>query len=166
MSTASFKKSTHNNPKETDSERKGLYLEDYSIIAHQREYEYGTGSILTIWPNLILLQQLNCLAMRHIRPNGPDSCVKTWTFFGYESDTPELLQKRLKQINLLGPSGLVTIDDNEILAITQAGVSGSPNSQAVLEVGQGSGDTNHMLTESAIRGFYKYYKSIMDDENI
>jgi anthranilate 1,2-dioxygenase large subunit/salicylate 5-hydroxylase large subunit len=161
VSTASFKKAAKDQAEETPAVRSDFRLEDTRLIAHQREYEHGTGAVLTIWPNLIILQQLNCLAMRHVRPDGPNACVKTWTFFGYESDTPELLEKRLMQANLLGPSGLVTIDDNEVLAISQAGAMGAPSSAAVLEAGEGTGSADHMLTESAIRGFYQYYRTIM-----
>lgn len=137
-------------------------LEDKRIIAYQREFEHGTGAILTVWPNLIILQQLNLLAMRHVRPAGPHACVKSWTFFGYESDTPELRKTRLMQANLLGPSGLITIDDNEVLAIAQTGAAASPAAASVLEAGEGSGDADHMMSESAIRGFYDCYRDVMD----
>ncbi|MBX9296628.1 aromatic ring-hydroxylating oxygenase subunit alpha [Chromobacterium piscinae] len=162
VSTASFKRATQEAVEQRPAASGDFRLEDASIIAHQREYEHGTGAILTIWPNLIILQQLNCLAMRHVRPDGPDACVKSWTFFGYESDTPELLEKRLLQANMLGPSGLVTIDDNEVLAISQAGARSAPDSAAVLEAGEGTGSADHMLTESAIRAFYQYYQKIME----
>ena len=99
-------------------------LEDKRLIAYQREFEKGTGAILTIWPNLIVLQQMNLLAMRHVRPLGPNACIKTWTFFGYQDEAPELRKQRLMQANLLGPAGLVTIDDNEILAMAQDGALG------------------------------------------
>ncbi|WP_204378028.1 aromatic ring-hydroxylating oxygenase subunit alpha [Chromobacterium sphagni] len=162
VSTASFKRATQEAVEQRPSASGDFQLEDARIIAHQREYEDGTGAILTIWPNLIVLQQLNCLAMRHVRPDGPNACVKTWTFFGYESDTPELLEKRLLQANMLGPSGLVTIDDNEVLAISQAGARSAPDSAAVLEAGEGTRSADHMLTESAIRAFYQYYQKIME----
>ena len=137
-------------------------LEDKRMIAYEREYDRSTGAILTVWPNLVILQQLNLLAMRHVRPAGPNACIKSWTFFGYETDTPELRKKRLMQANLLGPSGLVTIDDNEVLAFAQAGAAASATANSVLEAGEGSGDADHMITESAIRGFYDYYRGIMD----
>ena len=162
VSTASFTRATQSVVEQQSDSGGDFRLEDSRIIAHQREYEHGTGAILTLWPNLIVLQQLNCLAMRHVRPDGPNSCVKSWTFFGYESDTPELLEKRLLQANMLGPSGLVTIDDNEVLAISQACARSAPDSSAVLEAGAGTGSADHMLTESAIRAFYQYYQKIME----
>ncbi|MGV7960755.1 Rieske 2Fe-2S domain-containing protein [Photorhabdus tasmaniensis] len=167
VSTATFKQAQNEQFKERLNSQNGFSLNDKRLIEYQSEYDHGSGAVMTIWPNLIFLQQLNCLVMRHVKPDGPDSCIKTWTFFGYESDSPELTQKRLYQANLFGPSGLVTIDDNEILAMVQIGSAASPNSVAVLEAGNGEGDADHMMTESAIRGFYKYYKKIMgyeDDE--
>ena len=137
-------------------------LEDKRIIAYRREFEHGTGAILTIWPNLIILQQLNLLAMRHVRPAGPNACIKSWTFFGYEGEASELRKQRLMQANLLGPSGLITIDDNEVLACAQDGAAASPFSNSILEAGKGSGDADHLMSESAIRAFYDCYRSVMD----
>ncbi|MCP9268948.1 hypothetical protein M5U04_12805 [Xenorhabdus sp. XENO-1] len=161
VSTASFTKAETERKAENETE---LSLLDQRLIDHQREYEHGTGAIMTLFPNLILLQQLNCLAMRHVIPDGTDSCIKIWTFFGYEDEPEELTKRRLFQANLLGPSGLVTIDDNEILAVTQEGAKGSPDSEIVLEASVGESSEDHMMTESAIRGFYKYYRGVMNLE--
>ncbi|MDE1474699.1 aromatic ring-hydroxylating oxygenase subunit alpha [Xenorhabdus bovienii] len=161
VSTASFTKAETEKKAEKKAE---LSLLDQRLIDHQQEYEHGTGAIMTLFPNLILLQQLNCLAMRHVIPDGTDSCIKIWTFFGYEDEPEELTKRRLLQANLLGPSGLVTIDDNEILAVTQEGAKGSPDSEIVLEAGVGESSEDHMMTESAIRGFYKYYRGVMNLE--
>lgn len=161
VSTASFKHASGEPSGAAPAASSSFNLEDRRLVAYQREFEQGTGAVMTIWPNLIFLQQLNCLAMRHVRPDGPDACVKTWTFFGYESDSPGLLEQRLMNANLLGPSGLVTIDDNEVLAMAQDGFAGSPSAVAVLEAGEGTGDADHLMTESAIRGFYQYYRSVM-----
>lgn len=165
VSTASFQRAGAAQEDSAAARAPGDFrLEDPCLITHEREYAHGTGAILTIWPNLIVLQQMNCLAMRCVLPDGPDACIKSWTFFGYESDTPELLQKRLMQANLLGPSGLVTIDDNEVLAISQAGAAASSQGVAVLEAGEGIGSADHMLTESALRGFHHYYRRVMHGE--
>lgn len=158
LSTASFKRPEANGCKERVGD---FSLEEPELISHKKEFAEGTGAVMTIWPNLIFLQQLNCLVMRHVRPDGPYRCIKTWTFFGYANEPEELTQHRISQANLLGPSGMVTIDDNEILAMTQDGILGSEEVPSVLEVGAEEGDTDYMVTESAIRGFYRYYKNFM-----
>ena len=157
VSTASFKPVVEDEAITPDFD-----LADKRLIAFQREFEHGTGAILTIWPNLIILQQLNLLAMRHVRPMGPNACIKSWTFFGYQDEAPDLRKKRLMQANLLGPAGLVTIDDNEILAMAQDGANASPFANSVLEAGKGSGDADHLMTESAVRAFLDCYRNVMD----
>lgn len=159
VSTASFKSAA---AASNEAITPDFDLEDKRIIAYQREFEHGTGAILTMWPNLIILQQLNLLAMRHVRPAGPNACIKTWTFFGYAGEDPALRQKRLMQANLLGPSGLITIDDNEVLACAQDGAAASRFANSVLEAGKGSGDADHLMTESALRAFYDCYRGVMD----
>ena len=44
-----------------------------------------------------------------------------WTFFGYADDTPEMRQRRLRQANLMGPAGFVSLDDSEAMMLSQAG---------------------------------------------
>ena len=70
--------------------------------------------------------------------------------------------RRLRQANLMGPSGLVSVDDSEIMKLSQDGISPYPEAQGVLEMGgRGTEDTPHMVTEVAIRAFYDYYCRVM-----
>ncbi|WNO10753.1 aromatic ring-hydroxylating oxygenase subunit alpha [Teredinibacter sp. KSP-S5-2] len=159
VSCATFSKTEKKTTKQSD-----FSLEDTRLIDHQREFEGGTGAVMTIWPNLIFLQQLNCLVMRHVKPEGPNRSIQTWTFFGYEDEPEALTERRLNQANLLGPSGLVTIDDNEVLAITQEHAANSPEIPMVYEFGQGDTDADYMVTEAAIRAFYNAYFSEIGDK--
>jgi salicylate 5-hydroxylase large subunit len=86
-----------------------------------------------------------------------------WTFFGYAGDSEEMTQRRLRQANLMGPAGLVSIDDSEMMELSQRGVSPYPDAAAVIELGgRDTGDEPHMITETAVRGLYKYYREVMD----
>lgn len=80
VSTASFNKDK-TLPVETKLKSSDFSLNDPRLVKHEKEFSEGTGAVMTIWPNLIFLQQLNCLVMRHVRPDGPSRCIKTWTFF-------------------------------------------------------------------------------------
>src|SRR6185295_20406702 len=107
--------------------------------------------------------QSNTLATRQLITRGPDAFDLIWTFFGYEDDDAEMTERRLRQANLMGPAGLVSVDDSEMMELSQNGLAEYPAASAVLELG-GSGveDTPHMVTETAIRGFYKYYREVME----
>ena len=122
----------------------------------------ATVVMQTIWPNLIVQQQSNTLAMRQIRTFSPEEFELHWTFFGYADDDEEMTLRRLRQANLMGPAGYVSVDDSEVMESAQSGVSPYPDSTAVLEMGgRGTEDVPHMVTEAAIRAFYKHYIRVM-----
>src|SRR5690606_27110406 len=107
-------------------------------------------------------QYFNCLVIRHIIPKSPNSHVLAWTYFGYADDDEELQRLRLKQGNLVGPAGLVSLEDSEVLAQMQPVVESSPDSIQVLEMGgRGIERDDTMMPESLIRAFYDFYRRTM-----
>jgi salicylate 5-hydroxylase large subunit len=46
--------------------------------------------------------------------------------------------------------------------LTQAGLEGNDDRLGVVEMGgRGASSEQHMVTETAIRGFYQHYRSVM-----
>ncbi len=122
----------------------------------------ATVVMQTIWPNLILQQQSNTLAMRQLQTVGPEEFELHWTFFGYADDDDEMTMRRLRQANLMGPAGFVSIDDSEVIEAAQFGLGKYPDAEAVVEMGgRGVEDQDHMVTESSIRAFYGHYRNVM-----
>lgn len=140
-----------------------LALEDPRLLDTVREFPGDATVVMhTIWPNLILQQQSNTLATRRIVPRGPGAFDLHWTFFGYADDDAEMTRRRLRQANLMGPGGLVSIDDGEIVSRVQAGVSASPDGAGVVEMGgRDYADADHMVTDVALRAFYRGYRKVM-----
>ena len=121
-------------------------------------------SIPTVFPDLVLQQQGNSLQMRYVIPRGPDEFELEWTYFGYEDDSEETTLRRLRQANLTGPSGFVSIDDTEVLEYSGSGIRANPSHIAVVELGGREGaapEDGNMVTEGPIRGFYEYYRRVM-----
>jgi salicylate 5-hydroxylase large subunit len=143
--------------------KENLHLRDPRLLDPVREYPGNETVVMqTLWPNLIVQQQSNTLAMRQLIPRGPEAFELAWTFFGYADDSEEMHLRRLRQANLMGPAGLVSVDDSEIMKLSQDGISPYPNAQGLLEMGgRGREDTEHMVTEAAIRAFYAYYCHVM-----
>ena len=54
-------------------------------------------------------------------PKGPDHFELVFHFFGYEDDTPELRKLRIKQANLVGPAGYISMEDTEATELVQRG---------------------------------------------
>ncbi|HEY2664057.1 MAG TPA: aromatic ring-hydroxylating dioxygenase subunit alpha [Candidatus Binataceae bacterium] len=148
---------------EMKSFRGDLKLNDSRLLDPVREYP-GKATVVmqTLWPNLIVQQQTNTLATRQIVPRGPREFDLAWTFFGYADDTAAMTTRRLRQANLMGPAGFVSIDDSEVMQFSQQGISQDSSGAGFLEMGgRGTGDEDHMVTEAAIRAFYTHYRRVM-----
>ena len=79
-----------------------------------------------------------------------------------------MITARLRQANLMGAAGYVTLDDAEALEFSQQGLEGAAeDATAVLEIGgKGAESNDHLVTESLIRGFYIRYRDIMGFERV
>ena len=140
-----------------------LRLADPRLIEPVREYPgEATVVIQSLWPNLIVQQQSNGLAMRQIVPLDANGFDLVWTHFGYADDPAEMTERRLRQSNLFGPAGLVSVDDGEAMLLSQAGFLSADDGECLVEMGgRDVADTPHTVTETAIRGFYRHYRSVM-----
>jgi salicylate 5-hydroxylase large subunit len=150
--------------KDISNLREDFKLKDPRLLDPVKEFP-GTATVVmqTLWPNLIIQQQSNTIAMRQIQPRGPDSFILAWTFFGYADDDEVMLTRRLRQANLMSASGLVSCDDSEVIKLAQDGLKSDSDGHALLEMGgRDTQDTEHMVTESAIRAFYRHYRNVME----
>jgi anthranilate 1,2-dioxygenase large subunit len=144
----------------SDSEYK---LEDPSVLESFKEFDDDiTLQILTVFPGFVLHQILNSVAVRQIVPRGKDKTELVWTYLGFESDTPEQRKVRLKQANLVGAAGFISMEDGAVGGLVQRGVEGAPNEYAVLKMGGVTAESSESrVTESAVRGFWKAYRAGM-----
>lgn len=124
-----------------------------------------TAVMLTLFPSVIIQQQVNSLSTRHIQPNGKGSFDFVWTHFGFEDDSEEMTERRLIQANLFGPAGFVSADDGEAIEFVQEGCQQKPDdSVAIIKMGGIEIDkhTDHMVSETLIRGMYDYWSKKME----
>ncbi len=139
-----------------------LKLIDPTLLQPEREFPEFTVVMTTLWPNIIIQQQSNTLAMRQLITKGPEAFELAWTYFGYKGEPEELRNKRLRQANLMGPSGYVSMDDSEVMKFSQDGIRPYTQYDGVMEMGgRDWKDEPHMVTEGVIRGFYDYYRKVM-----
>ncbi|MFP6836878.1 MAG: aromatic ring-hydroxylating dioxygenase subunit alpha [Pseudomonadales bacterium] len=138
-------------------------LADPRLLDPVKEFPDDVTVVMqTVWPNLIVQQQSNTLALRQIQPRDAGSFELHWTFFGYADDDEAMVQRRLRQANLMSSAGLVSADDSEVIKLAQQGVAQYPEDAGVMLLGgRGTADEEHMVTESAIRAFYAHYREVM-----
>jgi anthranilate 1,2-dioxygenase large subunit len=103
------------------------------------------------------------LATRHILPKGPDQFELLFTFFGYEDDDAEMRAIRIKQANLVGPAGYISMEDGHATELVQQAIVRDKEAYSFLEFGgREAVNQENLLTETAIRGFWRYYRQIMN----
>ena len=122
-----------------------------------------TVTMITLFPSLIIQQQVNSLSTRHIVPRGEGEFDFVWTHFGFADDMPEMTQRRLRQANLFGPAGFVSADDGEVIEFSQSGFkqAGDAGSTLCELGGTGVQGAEHMVTETLIRSMYAYWRKVM-----
>jgi len=150
---------------QVSSFKAGMELNDPSFLDIVPEPWWGgpTAVMTTLFPSVILQQQVNSLSTRHIQPRGPGAFDFVWTHFGFEDDSAEMTRRRLRQANLFGPAGFVSADDGEVIEFSQQAFESKPFHRAVAELGgREVGDTEHMVTETLIRGMYRYWREVME----
>ena len=121
-----------------------------------------TVVMTTLFPSVIIQQQVNSLSTRHIQPVAPGVFDFVWTHFGFADDSPEMKRRRLRQANLFGPAGYVSADDGEVIEFAQQGFEANDGARAVSELdGRDVKPTEHMVTETLIRGMFEYWRTVM-----
>jgi salicylate 5-hydroxylase large subunit len=152
---------------EMKSLRNDLVLHDPGML--QPIQEYGDDVTLVnhaIFPNFVAQQQSNSLQIRHVIPLGPDEFELSWTYFGYEDDSEEMTLRRLRQANLTGAAGYISVDDSEVLEFSGSGLRPNADNSGVVELGgRDPGITENdepLISENLIRGFYDHYRNVME----
>jgi anthranilate 1,2-dioxygenase large subunit len=141
----------------------GFSLEDDSVLGMIQEYEeMTTNQIQPIFPQLVIQQIHNTLVARQLLPKGPSNFELVFHFFGYADDTPELRELRIKQANLVGPAGYISMEDTEATELVQRGTIRDEAATSVIEMSRGNPDQQDtVITESLIRKFWVGYQKLM-----
>jgi len=127
--------------------------------------EIGDGislQILGVFPGFVLQQIMNSLAVRQVLPKGVGETELVWTCFGYASDDETMTERRLKQANLVGPAGYISMEDGAATAFVQRGVRGAAERAAIVEMGgRGIGSDESRVSENSVRGLWQAYRRHM-----
>ena len=97
-------------------------------------------------------------------PKSVNETELVWTYFGFEDDNEEMDQHRLRNINLVGPAGFISMEDGEAVELCQNGVHRDETERSFIEMG-GTEAAQHTspigMDENAVRGFWKGYRKVM-----
>ena len=133
-----------------------LFLLSLPLFA-QGNYEVQVYGSDTVPPGQLMVELHS-----NFTAKGQMQTALNWTTFGFVDDTPEMKTRRLRQNNLAGPAGYVSMEDGAVGGFVQRGVAAASGERAVVEMG-GSGTTGQgtRATEASVRGFWKCYRGLM-----
>jgi len=145
------------------ADKQGFKLADPSLLESRAEFNDDIQlQILTVFPAFVLQQIHNAIAVRQIVPRGVDAMDLHWTYLGFADDTPDLRALRLKQANLVGPAGYVSMEDGAVGGFVQRGIAAADAELSVVEMGGASSASQETrTTEASVRGFWKAYRAHM-----
>jgi anthranilate 1,2-dioxygenase large subunit/terephthalate 1,2-dioxygenase oxygenase component alpha subunit len=148
---------------EIRSSKDDYRLADPSMLEGIDEFGDGvTLQILTVFPGFVLQQIQNSLATRQLLPRGIDKCELVWTILGFADDDAAMTEHRLKQANLVGPAGYISMEDGCVGGFVQRAVRGIEEDNGILMMGGGDASSQpYRATESSVRGFWKKYRALM-----
>jgi anthranilate 1,2-dioxygenase large subunit len=112
----------------------------------------------------VVAQIQNSLAVRQILPKGPANFELIFYFFGYVDDTPEMRAHRIKQANLVGPAGFVSMEDTLATELVQSATKSS-GATAMADMGRDVPDAQQIrshISENWIRSFWRSYQELME----
>ncbi|WP_353211209.1 anthranilate 1,2-dioxygenase large subunit AndAc [Rhodovarius sp.] len=141
----------------------GFRLEDSSVLDMVQEYEeLSTNHIQPIFPQLVIQQIHNTLVARQIIAKAHDKFELVFHFFGYTDDTPQLRAMRIKQANLVGPAGYISMEDTEATELVQRGITGHGRAASIVDMSRHKPDeTATMISEGLVRRFWEGYRQLM-----
>jgi phenylpropionate dioxygenase-like ring-hydroxylating dioxygenase large terminal subunit len=127
--------------------------------------EHGDGitlQILGVFPNFVLQQIQNCLAVRQIVPKGVGRTELVWTGFGYARDDERMTTLRIRQANLIGPAGFISMEDGAATGFVQRGVQAASDRASFVEMGgREIASSESRVTETSVRGLWQAYRRHM-----
>ena len=142
-----------------------LQLADPMLLEQWEEVGDGiTNTVQTIFPTVVFQQITNSLGIRQLVPRGPEECELFWTLYGYDDDTENQTNIRVKQGNLIGPAGLVSLEDGVICDFVQraARVKSDAMPASIVEMGGHEvASSKTRATETTVRGFWQGYRDAM-----
>jgi len=145
------------------SENSQYKLQDPSFLEGHDEIGDGiTLQILSVFPGFVLGQVWNSFVVRQVLPKGQEETELNWTYLGFTDDSPAQRLDRLKQLNLVGPAGLVSMEDGCVGGFVQRGVARASEKNAVVQMGgESSTSTDTRATEASVRGFWRAWRTHM-----
>jgi phenylpropionate dioxygenase-like ring-hydroxylating dioxygenase large terminal subunit len=141
----------------------GFQLRDRSVVDSVDEYGDSVSvQILSLFPSMVLQQIRNTIAVRVIRPKGVDKTELDWLHLGFADDDAAMTERRLRQGNLVGAAGYISLEDGCVGGFVQRALGGHDDGSGIVMLGGHEAETEPpRASEAAVRGFWKKYRALV-----
>lgn len=140
-------------------EKEKTLLHDYSLF-DIRSRETWMNYVLGIFPGAHMCHQLDVLQLRYVRPISPTETEIEFANFAHEGESEELVAHRVRQANLLGPVGLINLEDGCALERVQWSASAGGDNYVLKGAIPGRPPYGY-AEEGGIREMYASYRKLM-----
>jgi anthranilate 1,2-dioxygenase large subunit len=135
-------------------------LKDYSLF-DVRDRQIGHNYVLGLFPGDVLSCQLDVIQLRYVRSRGVDATEIEFANFAAKGESEEMVAHRVHQANILGPAGVISLEDGCALERVQwSSAAGGVN--RVLRGALPDRPPHRYAEEGAIRHFYSAYRALME----
>jgi phenylpropionate dioxygenase-like ring-hydroxylating dioxygenase large terminal subunit len=137
-------------------------LQDPSVVDSVDEYGDNVSvQILSLFPGMVLQQIRNTIAVRVIRPKGVDKTELDWLHLGFADDDAAMTERRLRQGNLVGAAGYISLEDGCVGGFVQRALAGHDEDSGLVMLGGHEAEREPArASEAAVRGFWKKYRAL------
>jgi phenylpropionate dioxygenase-like ring-hydroxylating dioxygenase large terminal subunit len=143
------------------------FLNDYSILEFKGVDPSEGSCIVQLYPMFVSTKHLDMLNLRFAFASGPDTTEVHYAYFTHLDDDPELANHRLRQSsNLLGPTGLISMEDASIFHRIHIGAQtpGNVEFQKGVKDFYKLNDQFQQNDESGNLPRWEYYRKVMGFE--
>ena len=91
------------------------FLTDHSLVEARDPKTPPQSVVVSLFPISIILRHLDVINIRYAVPRSENDTEVHYAYFAHEDDKDELIAHRVQQSsNLLGPSGLISLEDGAV----------------------------------------------------
>ncbi len=91
------------------------FLQDHSLVEARDTRTRPQSVIVSLFPASIVIRHLDVINIRYALPRSEDETEVHYAYFSHAADDADLVAHRVRQAsNLLGPSGLISLEDGAV----------------------------------------------------
>lgn len=91
------------------------FLDDRSLVQRRDTRTPPRSVVIALFPMTVTTKHLDVINVRFAFPRSPDETEVQYAYFSHADDDADMVRHRLRQAsNLLGPSGLISLEDGAV----------------------------------------------------